>query len=432
MAARHRNVSIYVTLSVLLILTGSSLASSYSRPPRRSTLHVAKRDKSASSPDQVHISVVGADKIRVTWISDDKSAAVVKYGTSKDALNSTATGSSSTYKYILYTSGNIYDVVIGPIQPNSVYYYTCGSDDTQVFSFKSSPAQFPVQFAVVGDLGQTEWTKSTLKHLSESSYDVLLLPGDLSYANTIQSRWDSFGRLVEPLASQRPWMVTHGNHEPEKIPILHSHSFTSYNARWHMPFEESGSDSNLYYSFDVAGVHVIMLGSYTDFDPNSAQYKWLEADLRNVDRRKVKWVLVNVHAPWYSTNTAHQGEDESVKMRESMEDLIFEGRVDVVFAGHVHAYERFNRVYKDKGNDCGPVHIVIGDGGNEEGLASKYMDPKPDISLFREASFGHGQLEVVNETHALWTWHRNDDDEPVIADSTWLKSLSSNPACNKS
>ncbi|CAM8955282.1 unnamed protein product [Rhodiola kirilowii] len=432
--ASHVNSSISSLTAVLLIIivTTSSSASAYRRPPRRSTLHVSRRDQSPTSAQQVHISMVGSDKMRVSWISDDQTSAVINYGGSKDSLNLSATGSSSTYKYMLYTSGFIYDVVIGPLQPNSVYYYACGSDTSQVFSFKTAPAQFPVKFAVVGDLGQTGWTNSTLQHIAASNYDVLLLPGDLSYADTLQPLWDSFGQLVEPLASQRPWMVTQGNHEVEKIPVMHSQPFTSYNARWHMPFEESGSDSNLYYSFDVAGVHVIMLGSYTDFDVNSDQYKWLEADLGKVDRSKVNWVVVNVHAPWYNSNTAHQGEDESVEMRKSMEDLILKGRVDVVFAGHVHAYERFTRVYDGEGNGCGPVHIVIGDGGNREGLASKYMNPQPKISLFREASFGHGELEVVNGTHALWTWHRNEDDESVVADSTWLRSLSSDPACSKS
>jgi hypothetical protein len=58
-----------------------------------------------------------------------------------------------------------------------------------------------------------------------------------------------------------------------------------------------------------------------------------------------------------------------------------------------------------------------------------YINPKPDISIVREASFGHGQLEVVNETHAFWSWNRNDDDEAIISDSIWLRSLSSDPAC---
>lgn len=116
-------------------------------------------------------------------------------------------------------------------------------------------------------------TKTTLEHISQSNYDVLLLPGDLSYADMLQPLWDSFGRLVDTLASQRPWMVTLGNYEVEQIPPIHKTPFTAYNVRWHMPFEESGSTSNLYYSFEVSGVHVIMLGSYTDFGSGSDQYQ---------------------------------------------------------------------------------------------------------------------------------------------------------------
>lgn len=155
--------------------------------------------------------------------------------------------------------------------------------------------------------------------------------------------WDNFGRLVEPLARQRPWMVTQGNHEVEKIPLVHSHPFTAYNARWRMPFEESGSDSNLYYSFDAAGggVHVVMLGSYADFGRDSMQCKWLQDDLRKVDRGRTPWVVVVIHAPWYNSNSAHQGESESDDMKAAMEELIYGARVDVVLAGHVHAYERF-------------------------------------------------------------------------------------------
>ena len=78
------------------------------------------------------------------------------------------------------------------------------------------------------------------------------------------------------------------------------------------------------------------------------------------------------------------------------------------------------------------MYVTVGDGGNREGLADKYIDPQPTISAFREASFGHGRLEVVNATHALWTWHRNDDNQPVVADQVWITSLAANPACNRS
>ncbi|KAK1287621.1 putative purple acid phosphatase 20 [Acorus calamus] len=385
----------------------------YNRPMPRETLSVTvPNDFDSLTPQQVHISLVGDNKMRISWITEDDSQPTVEYGTSSGVYESTTTGSTSSYKYsMVYKSGNIHDVVIGPLKPSTVYYYRLGHNPARQFNFTTPPAHLPIKFVVIGDLGQTGWTNSTLDHIGGSEYDILLLPGDLSYADFYQPLWDSFARLVEPLASRRPWMVTQGNHEIEKIPVIEPRSFKAYNARWRMPYEASGSASNLYYSFDAVGgaVHVLMLGSYTDFDPGSDQFKWLESDLGRVDRARTQWVIALVHAPWYNSNKAHQGEGEG--MRKAMERLLYDARVDVVFAGHVHAYERFTRVYNGSSDACGPVHITIGDGGNKEGLASKYLDPPPKISLFREASFGHGRLEVVNGTHALWRWHRNDDDE---------------------
>ncbi|KAJ7976104.1 Purple acid phosphatase [Quillaja saponaria] len=228
----------------------------------------------------------------------------------------------------------------------------------------------------------------------------------------------------------RPWMVTEGNHEIETFPIIYPEGFKAYNTRWPMPYEESDSTSNLYYSFDVAGTHIVMLGSYTDFDADSDQYKWLQADLAKVDRTKTPWLIVLLHAPWYNTNTAHQGEDES--MRQAMEELLYKARVDVVFAGHVHAYERFTRIYDNKANSSGPVYVTIGDGGNREGLALTFKKPASPLSLFREPSFGHGRLRIVNETHAHWTWHRNNDSNSVVADDVWIESLSSSSKTSSS
>lgn len=46
--------------------------------------------------------------------------------------------------------------------------------------------------------------------------------------------------------------------------------------------------------------------------------------------------------------------------------------------------------------------------------------PQPDYSAFREASYGHAMLEIKNRSHAYYTWHRNQDDESVVADNLWF------------
>jgi len=294
---------------------------------------------------QVHISVVGAKKMCISWVTDDRSApSVVEYGRSPGKYTASATGDHTTYHYFFYKSGAIHHVTIGPLDPGTTYYYRCGKAGDE-FRLRTPPAALPIEFVVIGDLGQTGWTASTLSHIGGGDYDMLLLPGDLSYADTRQPLWDSFGRLVQLLASARAWMVTEGNHEMETLPVVELAPFAAYNARWRMPHEESGSRSNLYYSFDAAGgaAHVVMLGSYAAFGEGSEQRRWLEADLARVDRRRTPWLLVLLHAPWYNTNQAHQGEGE--KMRLAMERMLYEARVDVVFAGHVHAYERFVSYY---------------------------------------------------------------------------------------
>ncbi|KAJ4764809.1 Purple acid phosphatase [Rhynchospora pubera] len=403
----------------------------FMRPPPGKMI-LTRHAESSSYPQQVHISAVGTDHMRVSWITTDKRVpSIVEYGTDSGTYDMTATGEHTSYRYFSYVSGKIHHVNIGPLLPDTVYYYRCGRVGDE-FNFKTPPAVLPIDFVVAGDLGQTEWTASTLYHVNQSDYDMLLLPGDLSYADTQQPLWDAFGRFVEPYARKRPWMVTQGNHEVEAFPVLHDlHPFAAYNSRWPMPYQESGSPSNLYYSFDVAAaIHVIMLGSYTDFDSNSAQYNWLVADLAKVDRSKTPWLIVLLHVPWYNTNLAHQGEGES--MRKAMEDLLYKARVDVVFSGHVHAYERFMRIYNNKADQCGPMYITIGDGGNREGLALEFeKDHKSaHLSVFHEASFGHGRLKVINGSSAHWSWHRNDDSVSTMRDELWLESLSSSSACN--
>lgn len=65
---------------------------------------------------------------------------------------------------------------------------------------------------------------------------------------------------------------------------------------------------------------------------------WLQEELRRVDRKKTPWLIVLMHVPLYSSNLVHYMEGES--MRAVYEDWFVHSKVDFIFAGHVHAYER--------------------------------------------------------------------------------------------
>ncbi|KAM3290180.1 purple acid phosphatase 23 isoform X1 [Capsicum chacoense] len=452
-----------------------------------------KRNVTSFFPEQIALALsTDSSSMWVSWVTgeaqlglnvtphDPKTvASEVWYGKESGKYSMKQNGVSVVYSQLYpfeglwnYTSGIIHHVKIDGVEPETKYYYRCGDSSLAAMSeeleFETfplpAPNKYPRRIAVVGDLGLTSNTSTTIDHLIMNDPSMILMVGDITYANqylttggtgascyscqfpdapireTFQPRWDGWGRFMEPLISRVPMMVIEGNHEIE--PQAAGLTFQSYLARYSVPSKESGSNSNLYYSFDAGGVHFIMLGAYVDYNQTSAQYSWLLDDLEKVDRGVTPWLVAAWHAPWYNSYSSHYQEFEC--MRQEMEETLYTYRVDIVFSGHVHAYERMNRVFNYTLNPCGPVYITVGDGGNIEKVDVDHADDpgkcpspgdnipefggvchvnftsgpakgkfcwnrQPEWSAYRESSFGHGILEMVNSTHALWTWHRNQN-----------------------
>ena len=316
------------------------------------------------------------------------------------------------------TPGRSYSYRVGSSSRTFAFTYphdhtafsTTGDDDSSGGSGGSGGDGYPWTIGLTADLGQTEvsrrnvkWLRSALERQAtdEGKGSLILLAGDLSYADGYYSRWDSFARMIEPLAATFPVMTTGGNHE-----IGSAEQWQSYNARHPMPHATSGSPSNLWWSRDVGPVHVISLCSYAATAVGSLQYAWLSRDLKSIVRARTPWVVVMMHAPWYNSNAGHIGEAE--RMRRDMEPLLYNASVDIVLSGHVHAYERTHPVYNGEHEPCGGiVYLNLGDGGNREGAYVPWLEPQPSWSAFRESSFGVGLLTFENATHASYNWTRS-------------------------
>ncbi|KAL6535047.1 Purple acid phosphatase 15 [Orobanche minor] len=463
-----------------------------------------QRNVTGFEPEQISVSLSSTyASVWISWITGEFQigetikpldpnavASLVHYGKLRFPMIHKASGQSLLYSQLYpyqglqnYTSGIIHHVRLTGLEPNTLYYYRCGDPSipamSAIYYFKtmpiSSPKSYPSRIAVMGDLGLTYNSTSTIEHLTSNKPDLILLVGDVCYANlyltngtgsdcysclfpdtpiheTYQPRWDYWGRFMQPVMSKIPVMMVQGNHEIEEQ--AENRTFASYTSRFAFPYKESGSSSPFYYSFDAGGIHFVVLGGYVAYNRSDDQYKWLQKDLAKVDREVTPWLVATWHPPWYTTYTAHYREAECMKV--AMEDLLYQYGVDIVFNGHVHAYERSNRVYKYTLDPCGPVYIAIGDGGNREKMAITHADDpgncpepsstpdefmggfcaynftwgsadgnfcwdrQPEYSAYRESSFGHGILEVKNETHALWTWHRNQDMYNKAGDQIYI------------
>lgn len=451
-----------------------------------------KKNVTSNFPEQIALAISSPTAMWVSWITGDAQIGVnvtpldpssvaseVWYGKKSGKYSMKKTGISTIYNQnypfeglLNYTSGIIHHVKIDDLEPGTKYYYKCGDSflkamsEEHVFETLSEPGpnNYPGRIAVIGDLGLTLNSTTTINHVIQNDPSMILFVGDLSYANqylttggkgapcyscafpdapireTYQPRWDGWGRFMEPLTSRIPMMVIEGNHEIE--PQAEGITFKSYLTRFAVPSSESGSNSNFFYSFDAGGIHFIMLGAYVDYNTTGAQFSWLKKDLKQFNRCVTPWLVAVWHPPWYNSYSSHYQEFEC--MRLEMEAILYEYKVDIVFSGHVHAYERMNRVYNYTLDPCGPVYITVGDGGNIEKVDVEHADDpgkcpspgdnkpefggvchmnfssgpakgkfcwdrQPDWSAYRESSFGHGSLEVMNSTYALWTWHRNQD-----------------------
>ena len=100
----------------------------------------------------------------------------------------------------------------------------------------------------------------------------------------------------------------------------------------------AGPSGKGYYSFDLAGWHLISLNSELYFAAgNAAQAKaqedWLRSDLQ---RSRAKCALAYFHRPYFSSGS-HGMSD---RLRPLWE-ILFAGGVDLVLNGHEHDYERF-------------------------------------------------------------------------------------------
>ena len=62
----------------------------------------------------------------------------------------------------------------------------------------------------------------------------------------------------------------------------------------------------------------------------------------------------------------------------------------------------------DKPDNCGPTYIILGDGGNEEGVENDFTQPQAGWSAYRDLAFGQAEFTILNDTAANWTWKADD------------------------
>ncbi|CAB9517366.1 Zn(2+) purple acid phosphatase [Seminavis robusta] len=338
---------------------------------------------------------------------------------------------------------------------------------TPEYSFVTPPLPHtPTAIALVGDLGQTVNSTKTMAHIFHDSRSennnnknpttLLLIAGDMPYADSDPQRWHSWFDLMEPLTRSLTMHVAAGNHEIEcdnvtlEIFKPYEHFFKNPNRifeaqlepitkeyRQSLPdqycstpseFQGAYNYGNAFYSFHHGLVHFIVLSSYSDSRKGSRQYDWLVEELTlNVNRTLTPWVLVSFHSPLYTTFTGHVNEQQSIQMKQAMEPVFQEGGVNLVICGHDHGYMRSHSLLVNGTVDptgTSPVYLTLGAAGNREQHSRGYRNettPEDFVAMRDLRDFGYGNLLVTNATHAILNWVRDGVTKEGIDDkNVWI------------
>lgn len=358
---------------------------------------------------------------RVSQISTD-GGQFVQFGILDSELNMTVGAVSYTYAIEPFWHWELQSALLTGLAPSTQYFYRVGNDSTgwtAVMSFKTeSDDPSPTRIAFIGDMGTpisgTGFVTADRLLKDLSTYDLLILAGDIAYMYLFEPVWDWWFKHISPVAQTVPWMVAPGNQDAD-------FQFAGYRNRFRMPAQESGSNSTFYFSFDYGYTHYVAISTEHDSSLGSAQHQWLQQDLAraNANRAARPWVVVYGHRPIYCSNRVWC--PDNGKLRSHIEPLLLENQVDLVLWGHVHMYERTwpvaNNVTVQTNyiNPKAPVHVTVGTAG---AMLCAYLGPQPDWSALRSLQFGYSRIQTYNATHLHFEFVKQING--AVFDDFWL------------
>ncbi len=358
-----------------------------------------------------------------------------------------------------------YTARLKKLTPGEPFSYKIKRDDALVFSAtataKKTAAQ-PFKVAIFGDCGEnSNGQKEIAAEVFKAKPDFVLIPGDIVYRHGLYSQYlTNFFPIYnndQPVPMMRSIFTVGvlGNHDialDGNATNFDKHNDAmAYFLFWDQPlngfgtkygekntppiagaenkqilFKKSVGDAYpqmANFSFDYGNAHWTVLDGnyYMDWSDEKTR-KWLIEDLKKA--QSATWRFVSFHQPAFSIDLPH-GNEQRMRM---ISDILSKYKVDMVFAGHAHCYERsyplvfspkagarqfsmaadgtvdgaftFDRNFDGitKTKPQGIIHIVTGAGGAKlypQGSPSEY------ILKYDSSDYSYTNMEVVDKTVSI-------------------------------
>lgn len=238
------------------------------------------------------------------------------------------------------------------------YFYRVGDAGADIWSdtgsFVTDDGDNSFSFITIADIQASNdagfayaagTLRAAMNTLPQSEFTVNL--GDFVNDNT-NEEWDSyfknfaFGNMSSTLVP-----VT-GNHDGN---ITNKLNVNVFNSMFNLSNPDTDSATNwvngVYYSFDYGNAHFAVLNTNDMYPMTQSQRNWLVNDMRS---SSADWKFVFMHRAAYSEGK-NINKPDTIVMRDVLIPLFDELDIDVVYAGHDHAYYRSVPVKGDRAVD---------------------------------------------------------------------------------
>ena len=271
----------------------------------------------------------------------------------------------------------VYNASFTALIPGSTFMYRVSKNGKVVFnaeakSLKSTEQSY--RFVVSGDMGAgTKAASQVANGIYKSNADFVAIAGDIVYTQGLISEYktkywpvynaDKADSTGVPLMSSVPFVAAVGNHDADTRDLDRFPGALAYYHFWDQPLNGplgkeggalvpvlKGSDANkkafyegageryprmTNFSFDYGNAHWTVIDSDTYVDWTDSTFKdWVAKDLEQA--KNATWRFVMFHHPGFNSSRAHYEQQQTRLLAPIFE----KENVDLVFAGHVHNYQR--------------------------------------------------------------------------------------------
>ena len=315
---------------------------------------------------------VSDTSVTVVWATREPGAGELRYHVegSPTVLNAAA----NTTLYAASYTGMSFDyyqheATASGLTPSTTYRYDVSVDGvvltpgTDLFTTAPANGQGTVTFIAFGDSGSGEPRQLDLGDLmaaqsAAGEFDLAIHTGDVVYPKgTHQLLNDRFFRAYEGWLRRRPIFMSFGNHEE------YAFGGQPYFDVFALP--ENGANDvhpdhrERYYSFDYGPVHFIALDTQLALSSGSRRQQQLDWLVRDLEATTQPWRIAFFHRPAYGSNDF----TSSFDVRDPLRPIFERYGVQLVLAGHEHAYTRGIPWREGSGPGSPVMHVLTGGGG---------------------------------------------------------------------